>query len=86
MRMNVDESKNINQGLSTQLMHLFLHTCSEAPSLNKTMNLYAFPSNLSKMTVLMMRYKLPQHIKTMKDSSPRKKRLYILFKIMRQKH
>ena len=33
-------------------MHLFLHTCSEALSLNKTMKLNALPSNLSKMTVL----------------------------------
>ena len=52
--MNVDESRNINQGLSTQLMHSFLHASSETSSLNKMMKLYALPSNLSKMTVLKM--------------------------------
>ena len=54
MGMNVDESKNINQGLPTQLMHSFLHASSETSSLNKIMKLYALPSNLSKMTVLKM--------------------------------
>ena len=51
MRMNVDDFKNINQGLSTQLMHSFLHASAETSSLNKIMKLYALPSNLSKMTV-----------------------------------
>ena len=51
MEMNVDESKNINQGLFTQLMHSFLHASSEISSLNKIMKLYALPSNFSKMTV-----------------------------------
>ena len=46
MRMNVDDFKNINQGLSTQLMHSFLHASSETSSLNKIMKLYALPSNL----------------------------------------
>ena len=49
--MNVDESRNINQGLSTQLMHSFLHASSETSSLNKIMKLCALPSNLSKMIV-----------------------------------
>ena len=51
MGMNVDESKNINQDLSTQLMHSFLHSSSETSSLSKIMKLYALLSNLSKMTV-----------------------------------
>ena len=49
--MNVDESKNINQCLSTQLMHSFLNASLETSSLNKIMKLYAFPSKLWKMTV-----------------------------------
>ena len=51
MGMNVDESKNINQGLSKKLMHSFLYASSETSSLNKIMKLYALPSFLSKMTV-----------------------------------
>ena len=51
MGMNVDESKNTNQGLSTQLMHSFLHASSKK-SLNKIMKLYALKtmkdSSLSK--------------------------------------
>ena len=43
MGMNVDESKNINQGLSKKLMHSFLHASSETSSLNKIMKLYALP-------------------------------------------
>ena len=39
MRMNVDESKNINHGLSTQLMHSFLYASPETSSLNKTIKL-----------------------------------------------
>lgn len=46
--MNLDESKNMNQELSTQLMHSFLHASSEMPSLNKIMKLYAHPSNFFK--------------------------------------
>ena len=49
--VNVDESKNINQCLSTQLMHSFLHASLETSSLNKIMKLYALPSKLSKMAV-----------------------------------
>ena len=51
MGKNVDESKNINQGLSTQLMHSFWHASSETSLLNEMMKLYALPSNSSKMTV-----------------------------------
>ena len=54
MGMNVDESKNINQGLSTQLMYSFLHASSETSLLNKIMKLYALPSNLSKISVSKM--------------------------------
>ena len=49
--MGMNESKNINQDLSTQLMHSFLHSSSETSSLSKIMKLYALLSNLSKMTV-----------------------------------
>ena len=47
MGMNVDEYKNINQDLSTQLMHSFLHASSETSSLNKMMKLYALPPKIS---------------------------------------
>ena len=88
MGMNVDESRNINEGLSKQLMHSCLHASSETSSLNKIMKLYALPSNLSKMTVPKMNEEVcgGPHIKTMKDLSPLKKNLYILFKTMWQKH
>ena len=52
MGMNKNESKNINQGLSTQ--HSFLDASSETSLLNKIMKLYALPSNLSKMSVSKM--------------------------------
>ena len=39
MGMNVDESKNINHGLSTQLMHSFLYASSDTSSLSKTIKL-----------------------------------------------
>ena len=47
MGMKVDEYKNINQDLSTQLMHSFLHASSETSSLNKMMKLYALPPKIT---------------------------------------
>ena len=44
--MNVGESKNMNQCLSTQLMHSLLYASSETSSLNKIMKLYTLPSKL----------------------------------------
>ena len=88
MGINAYESRNINQGLYTQLMHSFLHASSETSSLNKIMKLYALSSNLPKMAVPKMNEEV--EITSAYQKNERfitiKKNLCNLFRTMWQKH